>query len=133
MHVTLPTPSTSHSRCGSVTYLRFLRTPWFVVGVILSVCLLGLWLSRRTRWSPGPAEPVDQARPAGEIYRAGWRIYRRHWQLFLGIGLVFLPIAVIAAILQSLLFGYTGIGHVESISTDDAVVSGLIALGLAKI
>jgi hypothetical protein len=50
-------PSATSFFCGAVeagsrVYLRFLRTPWFVLGTLLAFVLFGVWLGRRTRWSP---------------------------------------------------------------------------------
>lgn len=113
---------------GSQVYLRFLRTPWFVVGVLALIALFGIWLSRRTKWKPAPPLPIDQARPGGEIFNAGWEIYRRHFPLFLGIGVIFVPLSALAAILQQAVFSLTGLGTFEQVASGDTVMQALIAL-----
>ena len=118
---------------GSRVYLDFLRTPWFVLGVLSAVVLLAIWLSRRTRWSPALTTPADQLRSGGQIYRSAWQIYRRYLPLFIGIGLIFIPLSAIAAIVQQATFSLTGIGTLISESDSDPVVEAVIALGLGQI
>lgn len=113
---------------GSDIYLRFLRTPWLVLGILTAIVLLGVWLSRRTRWSPHEPLPIDQLRSGGQIYRAAWRLYRRYAPLFLGIGIIFIPLSVIAAVVQGIVFRYTGLGTLVDEASADPIVSGAIAL-----
>jgi hypothetical protein len=113
---------------GSGIYLRFLRTPWLVLGIVVVVALLGVWLSRRTQWSPHEPLPVDQIRTGGQIYRAAWRLYRAYGPLFLGIGVIFIPISILAALAQHLVFGHTPLGSLVDEVSADPVVSGSMAL-----
>jgi hypothetical protein len=113
---------------GSSIYLRFLRTPWLVLGILAAITLLGVWLSRRTRWSPHEPLPIDQIRSGGQIYRAAWRLYRRYAPLFLGIGVIFIPLSVVAAIVQGIVFKYTGLGTLVDEASADPIVAGAIAL-----
>jgi len=113
---------------GSQIYLRFLRTPWLVLGILTGIALLGVWLSRRTRWSPHHPMPIDQIRSGGQIYRASWRLYRRYAPLFLGIGVIFIPLSILAAIVQGIVFKYTGLGTLADEMSADPIVSGAIAL-----
>jgi hypothetical protein len=46
---------------------------------------------------------VDRERASGQILVAAGRLYSRHWRLFIGIGLMFVPVMVLAAGAQSLL------------------------------
>ena len=62
------------------------------------VTLLGVWLSRRTAWSPHEPFPIDRARSGGQIYRAAFRLYRRYRLLFIGIGLIFVPLSAIGVL-----------------------------------
>ena len=47
---------------GSEVYIRFLRNPFFVLGILAAIGMLGVWLSRRTKWSPALPAP-DPAAP----------------------------------------------------------------------
>ena len=126
-------PSTTDFFCGAVAagsrvYLRFLRTPWLVLGVLGLISLFGVWLSRRTVWSPHEPFPIDELRSGGQIYRAAFRLYRRYKLLFLGIGVIFLPLAVLAVVLQELVTRLTGFGAFVDLVENDAIVSGVAAL-----
>jgi hypothetical protein len=113
---------------GSQVYLRFLRTPWFVLGVLAAITLFGVWLSRRTRWKPAPPLPIDEARPGGEIFNAAKALYRRHFPLFLGIGIIFVPLSALAAILQQAFFSLTGLGTFVQVASGDTLVQAVVAL-----
>jgi hypothetical protein len=131
-------PSTTDFFCGAVAtgsklYLRFLRTPWAVLAVFVLICAFGVWLSRRTVWSPHEPFPIDERRSGGQIYRAAFRLYRRYGWLFLGIGAIFLPLAGVAMLLQQLLSRFTGFGTFLDLVESDALVSGVAALALGQL
>lgn len=113
---------------GSRLYLRFLRTPWFVLGMLAAIGLLAVWLSRRTRWRPAPALPVDRVRSGGEILNAARAIYRSYLPLFLGIGLIFVPVSALAAIVQQAFFSLTGLGTFVDVAEGDKLVAAAVAL-----
>jgi hypothetical protein len=98
------------------------------LGVLGGIVLFGIWLSRRTRWSPVEPYPIDEVRTGGQIYRGAFRIYRRYHWLFLGIGVIFVPLAVIAALLQELAARLTSLGSFFKEIHDDSIASGVIAL-----
>ena len=100
---------------GSEIYIRFLRNPFVVLGILAAIAMLAVWLSRRTKWSPALPAPIRQRRDVGEIYRSGFRVYRSRWALFLGIGLMAIPLGALAAIAQNLLFGVTGLSAVTEV------------------
>jgi hypothetical protein len=118
---------------GSQLYLEFLRTPWFVLGALAAVTLLGAWLSRRTAWSPHDPFPIDRARSAGQIYRAAFKLYRRYRLLFVGIGLIFVPLSVVGVVLQQILIHTTGVGTFLDEAESDPIVTGVCALLFGQI
>ena len=89
--------------------------------------MIGVWLSRRTSWSPALPAPIRQRRDVGEIYRSGFRVYRSRWPLFVGIGLMAIPLGALAAIAQNLLFGVTGLSAVTDVAVEDPVVGAVAA------
>ena len=113
---------------GSEIYIRFLRNPFFVLGILAAIAMLGLWLSRRTKWSPALPAPIRQRRDAGEIYRSGFRVFRSQPALFIGIGLMAIPLGALAAITQHLLFGVTGLTALTDVASEDPVVGAFAAL-----
>ena len=112
---------------GSEIYIRFLRNPFVVLGLLAAIAMLAVWLSRRTNWSPALPAPIRQRRDAGEIYRSGFRVYRSRWPLFIGIGLLAIPLGALAAIAQNLLFGATGLSALTDVAVEDPVVGAVAA------
>lgn len=113
---------------GSAVYLRFLRNPFFVLGIFVAIMFLVRWLSRRTIWSPARTDPVRQRRDAGQIYRSGFRVYRDRRALFLRIGLLTIPLGALAAIAQNVLFGVTGLSALTDVAAKDPVVGTFAAV-----
>ena len=112
---------------GSAIYLRFLRSPIVVLGVLAAIVLFAVWLSRRTTWSPALPTPIRQRRDVGAIYRSGFRLYRSRPALFVGIGLMAVPLGALAAIGQRLLFGVTGLAALADVAVEDPVVGAFAA------
>jgi hypothetical protein len=103
-------PTVTGFFCGAVALgssaLLFAQTsPWLFLGVVLLVAFLIVWLLRSTRWSPALATPLRRRRAGGQILRTARRVYRRHVGLFLGIGAVFIPLGLVFAGIQWVLFG----------------------------
>ena len=113
---------------GSEIYIRFLRNPFFVLGILAAIAMLGVWLSRRTTWSPALPTPIRQRRDVGKIYRAGFRVYRSRPTLFIGIGLMAIPLGALAAIAQSLLSGLTGLSALTDVAVEDPVIGAFAAV-----
>ncbi len=113
---------------GSEIYIRFLRSPFLVLGILAAIVMLAVWLSRRTNWSPALPAPIRQRRDAGEIYRSGFRVYRSRLTLFLGIGLMAIPLGALAAIAQHFLFGVTGLTALTDVAVEDPVIGAAAAL-----
>jgi len=131
-------PSTTDFFCGAVAagsklYLRFLRTPWLVLGAFVLIGMFGIWLSRRTVWSPHEPFPIDELRSGGQIYRSAFRLYRRYRLLFLGIGVIFVPLAGLSVLLQELATRFTGFGAFADVVESDPIVSGVTALLLGQL
>ena len=101
--------------------------------MLAGIALFGVWLSRRTRWSPFQPVPIDQARSGGQIYRAAWRLYRRYAALFLGIGALFIPLSALVAILQEFVFANTAVGTLVDEASTDQIVVAVIALLFGEI
>jgi len=113
---------------GSAIYMRFLRNPFLVGGILVAIVMFAVWLSRRTNWSPAPARPIRQRRDVGEIYRSGFRVYRTLPALFISIGLMAIPLGALAAIAQHLLFSVTGLAALTDIAVSDPVIGAAAAL-----
>lgn len=65
--------------------------------------------ARRTAWRPPDPRPLHRQRGTGEILRASSRLYRENLTAFIGIGLIYIPIAIVAGAVQWALFHLTSI------------------------
>jgi hypothetical protein len=90
---------------GSSALLFAQNSPWFFLGVVVLVVSLIVWLLQSTRWSPVLATPLRRRRASGQILRAARRVYGMHLRLFVGIGALFIPLGIVFAGIQWLLFG----------------------------
>jgi hypothetical protein len=95
-------------------------------GLALLVALI-IWLATRTRWSPSTPLRLWRRRACGSMVTSAYRMYVEHRRLFLGIGLLFIPIGLIAAALQSLAFSEHGLGPLlTSVGASNAFVETLV-------
>lgn len=85
---------------GSNLLLQLIRNPGAVL-LTLAVIVVALFvIATRTTWAPNDPYPVAQRRSWGRILGASRRMYGRHPLLFTGIGLVYVPVMLVAAGLQ---------------------------------
>ena len=86
---------------GSSALTRTLRSPVVAI-VVLAVLIVAIaLLVRLTRWSPVEVEPVRAPRAAGQILRTAWRLWPRAPGAALAVGLVYAPVAIVAAGIQA--------------------------------
>ena len=102
--------------CSGTTYVASV-VDWGALHPIVFLALLLavlLWLgliARRTTWRPFQPHPLRRARDGGQILRSSRRIYRENAPTFIGIGLIFIPISVVAGAAQWVLFHVTDVDH----------------------
>jgi hypothetical protein len=113
---------------GSKLYLRTLATPWLIIPVALAFVALAVFLVRRTRWSPGSATPIDGRRAGGEMFVSAWRIHAAHRGWFLAVGAIFVPLGVLAAGVQAVVFAHTPFTDPRGVEGGDRFISGVAAL-----
>jgi hypothetical protein len=85
--------------------------PGVFVALLAAVAVLLFGAVRRTTWTPPDPEPMRKARGGGQILRSARRIYGAHPRTFVGIGVVFIPVSVLAGAAQWVLFHLTGVDH----------------------
>ncbi|MBB5791409.1 Vps62-related protein [Jiangella mangrovi] len=98
-------PSATGAFCGVVEagsnlLLQLIRNPAAVLLALAAIVIAILVIATRTTWSPSDPYPVAQRRSWGRIIGASRRMYGRHPLLFSGIGLVYVPVMLVAAGLQ---------------------------------
>jgi hypothetical protein len=94
--------------------LRAVDDPLPLLAGVLVLLVVALFLITRTPWHPTAPLRVARRRSWGQILTASGRLYLRRWPLFVGIGLAFLPIAGLTAVIQSLVFGFLGLAGIET-------------------
>ena len=99
---------------GSRALVRLVHRPLqFTLGLALLVLLLLFGLSR-TSWRPTAPLRLARRRTWGQTLGAATRMYLARPGLLLGIGILFIPIAFLTALLQSLVVHGTDILGVET-------------------
>jgi hypothetical protein len=114
------------------------------VALVLAATLGGLaWLATRTSWRPGAPLRLGRRREVGQMLSAAARLYAMRPALFVGIGLVFVPLALLASLLEQAVLRLAGLaaraasaGEANTLgaalSLGLAWVSGLVALGMVQ-
>jgi hypothetical protein len=127
---------------GSNLLTAVTGNPSPVLFALVVVAGFVLWLISRTEWQPVDPLPVRRRRPAGSIVGSAARLYASHLRLFLGIGLLFIPLGFVMAVIQFVAFRVTGLNTLaDSAGPSNAFVGGLAlfigvlvtAVGLAVI
>jgi hypothetical protein len=99
----------------------------FLAAVLLVLAAVG-WQAWRTHWRPPAPRPLRRPRAGGQILRASGRVYRDHLLTFVGIGAIFIPIAVVEAAFQWLLFHLKPLAAFVSLDGPRGVATVVLAL-----
>jgi hypothetical protein len=98
---------------GSRALVQLLRNPTATL-LFLAVALgLVVFATRRTSWRPSTPLRVGRRRAWGQIVSASGRMYVSRAPLFLGIGLLLIPVSLLIAVVQALVFGGFGLAGVD--------------------
>ena len=114
---------------GSRGLVRALRNPvpmFLLLGAILG---LALAVALRATWRPAAPLRIARRRTWGQTLAAAVRLYRRRATLFLGIGLVFIPLGALVALLEALVFGGFGLAGVDA-TGESAGALGLLVVAI---
>jgi hypothetical protein len=86
----------------------------------------------RMQWRPSQPFAVARRRGLGQILHASARVYRENPRLYMGIGLLFLPVSLVVAGIQQLLFNLIGLDVLADVTgqTNAAVVAAALSIGL---
>jgi hypothetical protein len=114
---------------GSVLYVRYAAQPAAVLVTLGAIALVLLFLLRRTSWAKVPPYPVVMRRRSGEITRAAANLYRRHVPTFIVVGLLAVPVGLLAVLDVVLLQNLPFIGTVVRVSTEQAPPGNRILFG----
>jgi hypothetical protein len=124
--------------CGAVTQGAIMFN-WSLLHpvpfvVLLLVVLAGLGLAvAATTWHPPDPEPLRMQRQGGQIFRATTRVYASNIPIFAAAGAIFVPIALIAAGVQWVIFHLTSVAPLIALDGRHGAVTAFLALLLGGV
>ena len=101
---------------GSDLLRRTLANPTLVLLTLAVFAALVIAAATRTRWGPADPLPLVQRRSWGQALGAARVAYTRRPLLFLGPCSVYVPLMLLAAGAQWILFTFTGLGDFEEVA-----------------
>jgi hypothetical protein len=117
---------------GSRGLVRFVRNPVPVLFLIGAILVLAVAVAVRATWRPVAPLRLARRRAWGQTLAASGRMYREHPGLFIGIGLVLIPVGVVMATLEAVVFGGFGLLGVEATGEEaGALAVLLVAIGVS--
>jgi hypothetical protein len=99
---------------GSELLRRLLDDPlplFLVLGALLALALYGI---SRATWRPTAPLRVARRRSWGQILSAAGRMYVKRFPLFVGLGILFLPISWLVALLQTIVVKASSVAGIET-------------------
>ena len=98
----------------------------------LAALFLLLWAVLRMRWLPSQPFALARRRGLGQVLLAAARVYRQNPRLYLAIGVLFVPLSLVVAGIQRLLFDLTRLDALADVAgrTNAAVVGTALTVGL---
>ena len=127
---------------GSTALVRLVDHPLGFGLTVAALALIVLILVARATWRPTAPLRLAHRRAWGQILAASARMYRQRIALFVGIGLLFVPVSLLVALLQVLILHATSIfglqtgGESSGLAAFVALVIGtsltLLGLGLVQ-
>ncbi len=115
---------------GSDVLTKMTRNPLPVALALGGIVIVLLWAASRTSWRRSAPLRLARRRPWGEIVTASWAMYRIRPGLFLAIGLLFLPLGIVVALLQALLFRVGLLEPLVDSAGESNAAVGALALGV---
>jgi hypothetical protein len=114
---------------GSRSLVQLVANPVAFSLVLAGLLIVVIFLLSRTTWRPTAALHLARRRAWGQTLAASGRMYVARWPLFVGLGLLFVPIALVISLLQWLLLHSTSVLGVEA-GNGNSGVAAFVALAL---
>jgi hypothetical protein len=114
---------------GSRGLIQLLSNPALTLLLLGAILALAVYLATRTRWRPVAPLHVARRRAWGQILAAAGRMYVKRVLLFLGIGVLFIPLALSISLVQALVIGGFGLVGVDT-SGESAGALALLVVAL---
>jgi hypothetical protein len=117
---------------GSRALVQLVRRPLAFTAALAVLLLLLIYALSRTSWRPVATLRLAHRRAWGQTLAASVRMYLANWRLVIGIGVLFIPISLLVAFLQSVLLHGTSILGLETGAESNGVLAFLVlAVGTA--
>ena len=119
--------------CGAVTQ-GAIALNWSLIHPVPFVALVLLAMTgllvavTRTTWRPPDPSPLRRERKGGQIFRAAWRVYAEHIPVFAAAGAIFVPVYLLAASIQWVVFHLTSIAPLVALDGRHGAVTAFLAL-----
>jgi hypothetical protein len=111
---------------GSELLRRFLNEPLPVLLVLAALLALALYGITRATWRPTAPLRVARRRSWGQVLAAAARMYVERFSLFVGLGILFLPITWLTALLQAIVLRASSVAGVETDGEGGSVLLFLV-------
>jgi hypothetical protein len=99
----------------------------FLTLVLLALVTL-LAAAARTTWRPPDPHPLRRRRQGGQIFRATARVYGENIPIFAAAGVIFVPVYVLAAAIQWVVFHVTSIAPLVALDGRHGAVTAFLAV-----
>jgi len=111
---------------GSRGLVQLLRNPLPTLLLFAALLVLVLVAAKRTTWRPSAPLRLARGRSWGQVLTASGRMYVQRAPLFLGIGLLFIPLGIVIALLQLLVLGGFGLVGIDTTGESAGAVALLV-------
>jgi hypothetical protein len=111
---------------GSRALVQLVDHPLEFALVLAGLVLLAIILLSRVTWRPSAPLRVARRRSWGQILAAAARMYLSRFLLFVGIGVVFVPIALLVSLLQTLVLHATNVLGVQAAGESNGLLAVLV-------
>ena len=114
---------------GSATALNWALIHPVPFVALLLLAFVGLLVAlERTTWRPPDPHPLRRRRQGGQIFRAAGRVYVENIPVFAAAGVIFIPIYVLAAALQWVVFHVTSVAPLVALDGRHGAVTAFLAV-----
>ena len=117
---------------GSRALVQFVHHPLEFSLVLGGLVLLAIFLLSRTDWHPSAPLRLARRRAWGQVLSSAARMYAGRFPLFVGMGVLFVPIALLVTLLQALVLHATNVLGVQTGGdSSGALAFVVLAIGTA--
>ena len=99
---------------GSKALVQLLNNPLPTVLLLGALLAVAVFAGTRTTWRPSTPLRLAHRRSWGQILTAAWHMYLARATLFMAIGVLFIPLGFVVALVEALLLGGFGLLGIET-------------------